>query len=56
VRGLIAQLARAFATIAGAAERAGALDAASRAELAATLPGGRAAVAVLYLIWRAPRG
>jgi ABC-type Fe3+-hydroxamate transport system substrate-binding protein len=54
VSALIAQVAQAFAPIAGVAERAAALDAALRAELSANTPGGRAAVPVLYLIWREP--
>jgi ABC-type Fe3+-hydroxamate transport system substrate-binding protein len=54
VGGLIAQIAQAFAPIAGVAERAAALEAALRAELSATVPGRRVAVPVLYLIWREP--
>lgn len=40
--------------MAGVAERAAALDAELQAELRATTPDGRPAVAALYLIWREP--
>jgi ABC-type Fe3+-hydroxamate transport system substrate-binding protein len=52
VDGLIAQLADTFAALPGVADRAAALRAGLRNELAATQ--ARAAVPVLYLIWREP--
>ena len=52
VDGLIAQIADAFAGLPGVADRAAALRAELRAELAATSV--RAEVPVLYLIWREP--
>ena len=54
VAALIAQLATAFAAMPGVADRAAALDAELQAELHATVPEGRPAVPVLYLIWREP--
>ena len=54
VSALIKQIARAFATIPGVADRAATLDAGLQAELAATRAEGRVSVPVLYLIWREP--
>jgi ABC-type Fe3+-hydroxamate transport system substrate-binding protein len=54
VSALIAQMVAAFGHVAGVAERAAAIDAELRAELAATQAQGRAEVPVLYLIWRQP--
>ena len=54
VAALIAQVAATFAAAPGVAERAAALDAELQSELLATLPKGRPAVPVLYLIWREP--
>jgi ABC-type Fe3+-hydroxamate transport system substrate-binding protein len=54
VDGLIAQLADVFSSQPGVSERAHDLRAELAAELAATTPGGRVAVPVLYLIWRDP--
>lgn len=51
---LIDQVAAPFAGIAGVPDRAAALQARLRDELAATVPGGRPARRVLYLIWREP--
>ena len=51
---LIAQVAKSFAALPGVGERAAALDASLRAELAATMPGQRATTPALYLIWREP--
>lgn len=53
-RGLLDQMVQAFGPVAGVRERAAALRAELDAELAATTPDGREAVAVLYLIWRDP--
>lgn len=54
VVGLILQLASAFDAEPGLRERAGALTQELAVELDATQPGQRAAVPVLYLIWREP--
>ena len=51
---LVAQMAALFGAEPGVAERAAALTAALRAELAATRSTGRPAVEVLYLIWHGP--
>jgi len=51
---LIAQMAATFSSEPGVIERAAALTVALEAELRATVPGGRSAVPVLYLIWRQP--
>src|SRR5450755_3211567 len=51
---LVDRLADAFGAIAGVAERAAALRGALAAELALTLPEGRADRRVLYLIWHEP--
>ena len=53
VDGLIGQIAGAFASLPGVADRAAALRAELRVELAAAAP-VRADVPVLYLIWREP--
>lgn len=52
--GLIAQLAREFGDEPGVSERAAALSAELRDELARTKPNGRPVRDVLYLIWRDP--
>jgi ABC-type Fe3+-hydroxamate transport system substrate-binding protein len=52
--GLIAQLAREFGDEPGVSERAAALSAELRDELARTKPNGRPVRDVLYLIWRNP--
>jgi ABC-type Fe3+-hydroxamate transport system substrate-binding protein len=54
VPALIEQIARAFADVPGVAERAEALAAAVRSELARTYEGDRSTCQVLYLIWRDP--
>jgi len=54
VPALIEQISRPFADMPGVPERAAALVAALRTELARTQPTGRSARDVLYLIWREP--
>lgn len=51
---LVAQMAALFGALPEVAERADALSAALRRELALTMPAGRPAVTVLYLIWHDP--
>lgn len=51
---LVAQLRSHFGALPGVAERADALDAALRDELARTQPAGRPPRGVLYLVWREP--
>ena len=51
---LVTQLEARFGDVAGVADKAGALRAALRRELALTQPEGRPAVRVLYLIWHDP--
>lgn len=54
VGALIAQMVTAFGAAPDVAERGAALEAEWRAEMSATVPGGRPPVSVLYLIWREP--
>jgi len=54
VGALIAQMVAAFGAAPGVAERGASLEAEWRAEMSATVAGGRPTVPVLYLIWREP--